>query len=613
MIKKVGLLFVFSFWFLLNYQTPIAVSADTLYEVGQRDTLYTAANYGTNKWVSSDTSIVRIVSTSGQYCTIEALRTGTAYVTIYVHYTKLLWDPVLRMFVNQPCIDKYNTYTIKVRSPQCILTNTAFTKTTATFAFDAPTNASLVTIRQSCDNGVTWADALTEQLYSSSTGAVVTGLQPNTKYDFKLSVSGGLRNGDSNTVSITTKAFVNGVALDKNELTIVRGGTGTLSALIMPGNAENKNVNWNVSDNSLATISNNADGTAVITANDTFNGRLTASATTVEGGYTATCIIYVVDPPPQAPENLRATEVGDSFIKLAWDAAETADYYYLYINSRKIGPITNTEYTLQDISPGGTNSYYVTACNEGGESPASGVIEVKQRDVQVVLSVESLTDTTITLRWKFSCEYNPYEVLRIIEYRAEGDFDFKKISYISYSNVMTYSGFAPDTTYEIRADNKYFDSDVITVKTYPLGIKEGAKIPRTSVESGEVTKGAKVALSTDTAGAAIYYTTDGSTPTTSSTLYKEPIAITKNITLKAIAVKSGLGDSLVAVYNYTVTQPPAYFDLNKDGEVNMSDLTKLSSYYGVEKSDPGYETSCDFNGDGVIDIFDIVKIAVVIN
>ena len=40
-------------------------------------------------------------------------------------------------------------------------------------------------------------------------------------------------------------------------------------------------------------------------------------------------------------------------------------------------------------------------------------------------------------------------------------------------------------------------------------------------------------------GAEIRYTTDGSTPTASSTLYTEPITVSSSVTLKAIAIKDG--------------------------------------------------------------------------
>ena len=40
-------------------------------------------------------------------------------------------------------------------------------------------------------------------------------------------------------------------------------------------------------------------------------------------------------------------------------------------------------------------------------------------------------------------------------------------------------------------------------------------------------------------GAEIHYTTDGSTPTASSTLYTEPLTVSSSVTLKAIAIKDG--------------------------------------------------------------------------
>ena len=47
-------------------------------------------------------------------------------------------------------------------------------------------------------------------------------------------------------------------------------------------------------------------------------------------------------------------------------------------------------------------------------------------------------------------------------------------------------------------------------------------------------------------GATIYYTSNGNTPTTSSTVYSAPFDITGNLTIKAIAVLSGYSNSDVA-------------------------------------------------------------------
>ena len=60
-----------------------------------------------------------------------------------------------------------------------------------------------------------------------------------------------------------------------------------------------------------------------------------------------------------------------------------------------------------------------------------------------------------------------------------------------------------------------------------------------------------VTLSVATAGADIYYTTDGSTPTTSSTKYTNKVTINATTTIKAIAVKEGYIDSEVSSKTFT--------------------------------------------------------------
>ena len=77
--------------------------------------------------------------------------------------------------------------------------------------------------------------------------------------------------------------------------------------------------------------------------------------------------------------------------------------------------------------------------------------------------------------------------------------------------------------------------------------------PAFSVASGAVNSGTEVTITCGTEGAKIYYTKDGTAPTASSTEYTAAISITAAVTLKAIAVKSGMNNSAVASASYTIS------------------------------------------------------------
>jgi len=96
------------------------------------------------------------------------------------------------------------------------------------------------------------------------------------------------------------------------------------------------------------------------------------------------------------------------------------------------------------------------------------------------------------------------------------------------------------------------------VKVTPSGVQQQVAAPTFSPVAGSYTSTQSVTISTMTGGASIRYTTDGSTPTSSSgTIYSGPVSISVTTTLKAIAYESGFIDSTVTSGTYTIGLPQA--------------------------------------------------------
>jgi uncharacterized repeat protein (TIGR03803 family) len=80
-----------------------------------------------------------------------------------------------------------------------------------------------------------------------------------------------------------------------------------------------------------------------------------------------------------------------------------------------------------------------------------------------------------------------------------------------------------------------------------------AAAPTFSPPGGTYNSVQTVAISDATANAAIYYTTDGSTPTTSSTRYAAAITVNGSESIEAIAAAAGFSSSPVASAEYTIS------------------------------------------------------------
>src|SRR5207253_460217 len=86
-------------------------------------------------------------------------------------------------------------------------------------------------------------------------------------------------------------------------------------------------------------------------------------------------------------------------------------------------------------------------------------------------------------------------------------------------------------------------------------IQSAAATPTFSPAAGTYASAQSVTISDTTTGATIYYTTDGSTPTTASTKYVSAISVASTTTIKAIAAAAGFNNSSVGSATYTIGTP----------------------------------------------------------
>jgi hypothetical protein len=196
--------------------------------------------------------------------------------------------------------------------------------------------------------------------------------------------------------------------------------------------------------------------------------------------------------------------------------AAPATQSYEFISFRKSAPINTNQY------PNGI-SFWVYGGNVVGTSTKVKIAVGTYPTDTYVAGVEKAYDITpgswqlITLPW--SDIGNPAAVQRI--------------------NIKDYSGTTGQTFY-------VDDVKLVTAQEVVSNVTF-------SPNGGTFTTTQNVTLASATAGATIRYTTDGSTPTTTTgTIYTTPVAVSTTSTLKAIAYKSGLTESSVTSAAFTI-------------------------------------------------------------
>ncbi|HEY4051512.1 MAG TPA: chitobiase/beta-hexosaminidase C-terminal domain-containing protein, partial [Acidobacteriaceae bacterium] len=316
-----------------------------------------------------------------------------------------------------------------------------------------------------------------------------------------------------------------------------------------------------------ASIYYTTDGNTPTTASNLYSGPITVSSTetvkamAADPGYrnsVVTSTAYTVYPPPATPTFSVApgTYTSIQTVTIA-DATPNTTIYYTTDgtapNASSLiyrGPITvssseiiNALATAYGSFPGPQGTFPINALLSA-VATAAYTIHLPQAATPA-LSVPSGTYTsaqTVTI--------SDETAGATIYYTTNGTVP------TTYSNVYKVPlNVAFSETIEAMAVAYDYTNSAVTSAAYT--IVPVATTPMFAPAAGTYTSVQKVTIRDTTAGAVIHYTTDGTTPTTSSSVYTGPITISSSETIKAIAAATGYTTSAVASAAYTINLPMA--------------------------------------------------------
>jgi hypothetical protein len=186
-------------------------------------------------------------------------------------------------------------------------------------------------------------------------------------------------------------------------------------------------------------------------------------------------------------------------------------------------------------------------------------------------------------------------------------YDATNVSHLLWaSNLQTTDtpGQAVKFTLPMVANGKVYLGTYNQLDVY--GIKSGtqtAATPTFSPAAGSYATAQNVQISDSTSGATIYYTTDGSIPTTASAVYSTPLTVSTSTKISAIAAANGFLNSSVATALYTIAGKPvapvftpAPGTYTGSASVTMTDATSGSTIYFTTNGSTPTQGSTKYTG-----------------
>ena len=331
------------------------------------------------------------------------------------------------------------------------------------------------------------------------------------------------------------------------------------------------------------TIYYTTNGTTPTTSSTKYSGAITVSATetieafAVETGYTNSAVAtaaYTITPVLPAPTfSPAAGAYATSQSVTISDATAGTTIYY---TTNGTTPTTSSTKYSGAITVSATETIDAIAVETGYTNSAVGTAAYT---IAPVLPTPTFSPAAGTYTTSQSVTISDATAGTTIYYTTNGTMP--TTSSTVYSGPITVS--ATETIEAIAVKTGYTNSAVATA-TYTIA--SVLPVPTFSPAAGSYTASQSVTISDATAGTTIYYTTNGTTPTTSSTKYSGAITVSATETIDAIAVKTGYTNSAAATAAYTITPvlpaptfSPAAGTYTTSESVTISDATAGTTIY----------------------------------
>lgn len=191
-----------------------------------------------------------------------------------------------------------------------------------------------------------------------------------------LAVSGGV----SAECHVSVTVSVTSISLDKTYMEIYEGNDFTLTAIVLPENAVNRNVVWTSSDEKVLTVK---DG--LVTAVGA--GQADIIVTTAEGNYTATCSVNVL-PATKPVENVVLDVQPEMTMKAGQTISVTATVYPEDARNVSIQwESSDASGNIVTVLPGEVDSRIIIKAMGNGEATVSAVVNDEGHEFRATVKI----------------------------------------------------------------------------------------------------------------------------------------------------------------------------------------------------------------------------------